>query len=47
MLLKIFLLINLNVLVYTAHTKDKKDSKDQQKDSQQPADYNPLGALVR
>lgn len=47
MILQILILINLNLLAYGAHTKDKKDSKEPQKDSQSPTDYNPLGALVR
>lgn len=47
MFLKLILLINLNLLVNGAHSKDKKDSKEQQKESSQTADYNPLGALVR
>lgn len=47
MFVKIIILINLGVLANGAHNKDKKDSKDQQRDSVQSPDYNPLGALVR
>lgn len=45
--LKIILIINLNFLLNGAHSKGLKDSKEQQKDPPQAADYNPLGALVR
>ncbi|CRK87903.1 CLUMA_CG001690, isoform A [Clunio marinus] len=48
MILKLFLLLNINILLAnSAHTKDKKDAKEQQKDSSQSAEYNPFGALVR
>lgn len=45
-LINLMILANAYRMVEGAQAKDKKDIKDQQKESQSN-DYNPLGPLVR